>query len=88
MPYINSIQPNSGDRGDRFTVTILGDGFTHVVGIDFGAGITDSFLSIPDDGTIRVKISIAPDAVSGPRDVTLTDVLGASTIQHGGFTVL
>lgn len=46
-----------------------------------------SFFVI-NDGEIRVKITIAPDAGYGPREVSVTDKGGVTVRLQNGFTVL
>ena len=77
-PYVNSVNPNSGDSGDRFTVEILGDVFSHVTKVSFGSEIEVDSFTIIDDGTIRAKIIIANHATPGKREVVLTDPTGGS----------
>lgn len=86
-PYLNGINPNSGDPGDQFTVTILGDVFSHVTKCDFGHNIEVKRFQIIDDGTIKAKIAIDNGAAVGKRDVILTDPTGDGRLANG-FEVL
>jgi len=82
-PYINRINPDTGDPGDRFSVIILGDVFSHVTSCDFGADVSVVSYEIVNDGAIQAKIQISEDAKSGYRDVVLTDPSGNGWKSNG-----
>jgi hypothetical protein len=86
-PFINSVKPNQGDPGDRFTVVIHGDVFTHVTKCDFGNEIEVDRFQVDDDGTIRAKLIIADHAIAGKRKLVLTDPSGNGELQNA-FEVL
>ena len=84
-PKINTIDPNSALQGQNLTVTITGSGYTGVTGVSFGDGITVNNFSVASYTQITANITIAADAVAGPRIVSVTTPLGG--ILDGGFTV-
>ena len=86
-PFVNSVDPKSGDPGDRFSVEISGDVFSQVTRCNFGSEINVERFRIVDDGTIFAKIAIANDARSGTWDVILTDPSGDGT-HNDGFEIL
>lgn len=88
VPIVQSALPDVGDPGDRFTVTVKGDALTGVTRCDFGEGVICQVLAVVDDGTVRVKVSISSEAVSGPRDVILANLAGVSGRLSSGFAVL
>ena len=86
-PYLNSVNPNSGDAGDSISVEILGDVFSHVTKCDFGHNIEVERFQIIDDGKIKAEIAIENRAAAGKRDVILTDPTGDGRLANG-FEVL
>jgi predicted secreted protein len=87
-PIPRKVTPNTGEPGDKFTVTVTGDVFTGVVKCDFGAGINVGAPKVINDGEVRVKITVTNQAKPGKRDVTLTNASGDSGPLSGGFEVL
>jgi hypothetical protein len=86
-PFLESVSPNAGDPGDRFTATLGGDVFSHATQVSFGAGIQVEFFAIVDDGTIEAKIQIEKEATPGARDVAVADLSGVGKPLLGGFRI-
>ena len=85
-PKVTTVSPDSGRRGQAINVIITGENFTPAATVNFGPGITVS--STTDNSTqITADITIAPDAIFGSRDVTVTTSRGTGT-KMDGFTVL
>ena len=86
LPSIASISPDSGNRGKTLDVTITGNNFNGAGSLQFGSGISVNSFTVIDSGRIDAEISIASDAVTGNRDVSVTTPVGSYTLS-GGFTV-
>jgi len=83
---ISSVNPSGGSKGTSLTVQIAGTGFEAVATSSFGAGITaNTFFS--SQGRLVAKLTIAATALTGPRDVTVTNPDGGTATLPGGFTV-
>jgi len=87
-PVLQTVNPASGDPGDRFTAVVKGDLLTHVVTSDFGVGIKVDPPVVVSDGEVKIKITISGSATPGKRDVVLTDSLGNNGRLAHGFEVL
>jgi hypothetical protein len=55
--------------------------------MDFGAGVTVESVRVLSAKRTTVVVSVAADAVPGPRSVTLTNPDGGQTTVPGAFTV-
>lgn len=86
VPEPASITPNGAALGQTATVTVTGDYFSNCVGLDLGPGITVEDFTVVSGSQIRARVSLAPDAATGPRDVTVNTVNG-SYVLEGGFVV-
>ena len=77
-PTINHFDPVVMEQGDSAKLTITGRNLTTVTGLDFGAGVT---ASVAQAGYQRVtgSVSVAADAATGPRRLTLTTAYGSIT---------
>jgi osmotically-inducible protein OsmY len=83
---VSSVIPSQGAQGKTLTVIISGSNLTEATAISFGSGITVNNFIVNSDSQITVNISIASDAILGPRDASLTTPRGTGTLT-GGFTV-
>lgn len=86
-PIPQTATPNTGQPGDRFTVTIKGDVLSKVTAVGFGPGTTAEHLKIQNDGSLTVKLTIGPAAALGLRDVVCTNPDGDGAIR-GGFMIV
>lgn len=88
MPIPQKVTPDTGERGDRFRVSITGDGLTGVVECDFGPGIEAGTPNVVNDGEVRVRIAIDEKAPLIKRDVVVTNSSGVSGTLPRGFEVV
>ena len=88
-PIIDFVSPSSGSRGQSLTVTIGGQNFIAGATVSFGAGIGIEVITFVNTETLRVEITIDPNATTGSRDVTVTNqVTGTNTgTLSGAFTI-
>ncbi len=63
--------PRSARRGETVSLRILGDGFAHADGLDFGAGVTVTRTRVVSGQEIAAEVAIDPDAGIGYRDLAL-----------------
>jgi hypothetical protein len=89
MPiHITKITPDSGDPGDVFTVTIIGDVLSGVTKCSFGSEIDVGNLKVVDDGEITARLYINRTAKPGPVDVELINEAAGDRGQlKSGFRV-
>jgi hypothetical protein len=86
VPEMTSIFPNRREVGSSFTLTVYGRLLTGATAISFtpSAGITESAITVSADGTsASVTVSIAPDAATGVRTVTITTPGGTTSLAPG-----
>lgn len=84
-PIITSITPGYGNQGETMSVAIWGAKLDGATDIDFGAGITvDNYTAA--SSLITASITVAAAAVTGPRDVLVTNADGTGVLA-GGFSV-
>ena len=76
VPEITAVDPSGRPPGSTATVTITGSGFLAgpAPRVEFGDGVTVTSVSVPSEVTLVVRITVAPDAAPGPRDVVVTNV--------------
>jgi hypothetical protein len=86
MPVITSVSPSYGNRGSAATLTINGSNLDGVTAVAFGAGIEVTGFSGISPTQLSVNISVAADALTGLRDVSVTTPGGSFTLP-GGFMV-
>ena len=87
-PKVVSVNPTSGEVGEKVEVTIAGVGFGNGVRANLGAGIGVQVDSVAGDGTsMKATLSIDSTAATGVRNVTVTNVDGQSDTAPGAFTV-
>jgi RHS repeat-associated protein len=74
-PALLSITPNNGQQGQtNLSLTIVGQNthFTNASTIDLGTGITASAITAADTTHVSAKLSIAANAATGFRTLTVT----------------
>lgn len=87
-PTITAITPASGNQGQcPMTVVITGTNLTGATAVSFGTGITVSSFVVNSATQITATICIAPDAIAGTRNVSVTTPGGTGT-RTGSFTVV
>jgi hypothetical protein len=86
QPTVTAVAPTSGAQGETLDVTITGTYFTDATAVSLGSGITVNSYDVSSDTQIAANVSIAADAATGARDVSVTTAAGTGTLS-GGFTV-
>jgi len=89
-PVVSSVSPVAGYPNDSFQATINGKWFLvnttfHPLTIDFGAGITADWqnCTVVSDTEVKVNITIAGGAATGPRDVSVKKRGQTGTLVDG-----
>ncbi len=80
QPVIKYVFPQGGQRGQTIEATVSGTDFqaANVVRVT-GAGVTASVVKVENPTTVRISVTIAPDAELGERDLrVITPAGGAS----------
>ncbi len=87
-PTVTSVDPNSGSQSATLDAVITGTNFTAATteNVSFGAGITVDNVTLDSSIQITAVITIANDAATGTRDVSVTTSGGTGTVT-AGFTV-
>ncbi len=87
-PNPTSVNPNSRPQGFSGTVTIAGSGFVNGATVAFsGTGITVNSVTFNNASQLTVNITIAADATTGARNVTLTNPNAGTATCVGCLTV-
>jgi hypothetical protein len=86
QPTVTAVAPTSGAQGETLDVTITGTYFTGATLVSFGSEITVNSYDVDSDTQITAHVSIAADAATGVRDVSVTTEAGTGTLSDG-FTV-
>ena len=86
---ITSVNPPTGELGKTLVVTIAGahTSFTSSSTVSFGQGVTVNSVAANGTLSITANITIAPNALLGARDVTVTTD-GSSVVGANLFTVV
>jgi Tol biopolymer transport system component len=83
-----SISPNQGTQGQTLdNVIITGNGFIEVARVSFGDGITVNSYRVTSYAQIRLNITIAPGAMVGPRNVSVTSLYGSARLNNGFMVI-
>src|SRR4030095_7859256 len=86
VPTLTSIAPPSGAVGNAVPVTLTGTNFVTGATVAItGSGVTVGAVTIVNSTSITTTFTIAADAPSGARDVTVTTSGGPSNVRT--FTV-
>jgi hypothetical protein len=81
-PMPKSVTPSSLNRGAQHAAVVVAGGFLlDSSAFDFGAGVTVESVTHQADGSQRVVVSVAADAATGKRDVSVSipGAMGAAT---------
>jgi quinohemoprotein amine dehydrogenase len=84
---VTGVYPMALERGGTHDVRVYGVGLTatSTADLDFGAGVSVASVSGPDQGSLRVRLTVAPDADIGGRDLFgLGSVAERAIIVHDG----
>lgn len=86
-PVVSGVHPRALERGRTMDVELFGAGLTAASAsdIDFGSGVSVSSVEGPSDGVLRVRLTLAPDARIGARDlVGYGALLPNAVVVHDG----
>ena len=86
VPTLTSLSPTSASQGSSVSVTLQGTNLTGLSSVDAGSGIVASLNNLGSSFAV-VQFKIAPDAVVGPRSVTVTRAFGGGTSNALTFNV-
>ena len=87
-PVLSSASPNVGGQGkSNLIVTLTGGNFLSSPTCSFGSGITVNSCTYNSSTQITANINILSSAVTGSRNVTVTNTDGQSSTLTNGFTV-
>ncbi len=86
-PSIESVSPNTGNRGGTEIVVIKGSGFASGATSSFGSGITVASTSFVSSTELSAKITIESGASTGTRTVTVTNPDSGTGSLASAFTV-
>ena len=88
LSTITSATPTTQDQGWSGTVTITGTNFDSGARVSFsGGGITVSSTTFGNATTLHANVSIAANAATGGRNVTVTNADGSTATDMNLFTV-
>jgi hypothetical protein len=80
LPVISTISPNHDKQGASLTVTITGTNLKGATEVGLGTGIAVKKFSLLSSNQIAVDISIAADARTGSRDISVITPAGSYTL--------
>ncbi len=83
VPVVISASPGQGNQSDALIVTLSGNNFTEVTGVSFGDGVLVEDFSIDSSTQLTANVTIAAEAVTGPRDVSVTNSYGTGVLAAG-----
>jgi hypothetical protein len=84
---VNSAAPNVlGQDASWREIKVNGSGFGAGTTVSLGAGVTVNSLAVTSPTLLTLKVSVAPAAAVGPRDVVVTTPAGTGTCS-GCFNV-
>ena len=86
-PVISGVFPRALERGGTVEVTIFGQGGSADTPFepDFGAGVSATVVEGPTSGEMRVRLTVAPDATVGARDLFVAgSTLREAIVVHDG----
>ena len=86
-PTVTAVNPSEGDRGENLDVVITGTDFQEGATASFGSGTTVNSATLNSATQLTANLTIAEDAATGPRDVTVTNPGDQSGTLTDGFTV-
>jgi hypothetical protein len=86
LPIISTLNPNQSNQNVTTDIIIEGSNFSGTGEVRFGADITINTFSILSSNQISANISIAAEAQTGSRDITVSTP-GGSFVLPAGFMV-
>ena len=70
---MDACSPNNANPGDRLTVAVTGSDFQDGATVDFGERVNVQGVTWVNSGRLDVRIRVHGRALSGDRDVTVTN---------------
>jgi uncharacterized repeat protein (TIGR01451 family) len=86
-PVVSGCVPNNGSRNQQVTVQVGGSNFQSGATANFGDRVTVQSVTFVSASLLTVRVKINPQAPSGPRTVTVTNLDGQSGSLAGCFRV-
>jgi hypothetical protein len=86
-PTVTSLSPNSGTQGQSLSITINGTNFQSGATCSFGTGVTVTSCTFSSSSRLIAAAVIAGSAISGSRNVTISNPSGLSGTLTNGFSV-
>jgi Domain of unknown function (DUF1929)/Chitobiase/beta-hexosaminidase C-terminal domain/PKD domain len=87
-PVLSAVSPNVGGQGkSNLSVTLSGSNFLSSPTCSFGSGVTVNSCTYNSSTQITANINILASAVTGSRNVTVTNTDGQNSTLTNGFTV-
>ncbi|HEY8714512.1 MAG TPA: choice-of-anchor D domain-containing protein [Candidatus Acidoferrum sp.] len=88
-PTLTMVAPNSGAQGNTsWPVVLTGTGFLANPACSFGAGIEINTCTFVSATEVDANVDVLAGAVTGPRDVTVTNTDTQSATLASGFSVV
>lgn len=90
-PQITSVSPDSGARTNAYELTIRGQNFfSGLTSVNLGAGIALGTLTIDSTTQLRIVVTVAESAATGPRNIVVTNAPpgGGTAVLTAGFLVI
>jgi hypothetical protein len=86
-PTVTACSPPNGSRNQQLTVTVSGTGFQNGATVNFGDRVAVQSVTFGGATSLSVRVKVNPQAVPGPRTVTVTNPDAQSGALAGCFTV-
>jgi quinohemoprotein amine dehydrogenase len=84
---VAGVHPSAVERGSTVDVRVFGTGLTaaSAADLDFGTGVSAVSVTGPRDGALTVRLTVAPDAAVGARDLfALGGLVEGAIVVHDG----
>jgi hypothetical protein len=82
LPTIASVSPDKERQAVTLDITITGTKLSGATEVQMGTGIAVNSFKVLSSNQLTVNISIAPDAVTGTRDVSVATPGGSVTLPN------
>jgi hypothetical protein len=90
-PQITSVSPDSGARTNAYELTIRGQNFfSGLTSVYLGPGVALGTLTVDSTSQLRLVVTVADSAATGPRDIVVTNAPpgGGTATLTSGFRVV
>ena len=82
LPVATAITPNQGNRESSLSILIEGMNLSGTTEVQLGTGIRVNRVTVLSANQVSAEISIAAEAATGTRDVTITTPGGTFTLSN------